>query len=287
MEVLNDGLPRSAWLIIGDKTNRSLSSRLTISYTLILVQTVLGAIMTVIFVASSERLAAAFVPAQVRDASIKYVQISSVSALSSAMQVAVSNCTRALDNPDVPLLIATISVAIKILLDLLIISKFHVGSWSPSIIDQALIRMTCDILSALVGLVYFAFIARRLRRQGSNTTVQAAAGWKQSFIRSVGVLASPSFYTFVESAIRNALYLWLVSQIISLGETYGTAWGVFNTIRWGLVMVPVQALEASTLAFVGHNWGEWRAKMGASLKKAKASRQDLLSEFPRRTCGAS
>ena len=71
VEVLNDGLPRSAWLIIGDKSNRTLSSRLTISYTLIFVQMILGAIMTVIFVASSERLAAAFVPAQVRDASIK------------------------------------------------------------------------------------------------------------------------------------------------------------------------------------------------------------------------
>lgn len=153
VEVLNDGLPRSAWLIIGDKSNRTLSSRLTISYTLIFVQTILGAIVTVIFIASSERLAAAFVPAQVRDASIKYVQISSISALSSAMQVAVSDRTRALDNPDVPLLIATISVAANILLDLLIISKFHVGSWTPTIIHQALIRMTCDITSALVGLI--------------------------------------------------------------------------------------------------------------------------------------
>lgn len=258
--------------------------RLTISYTLIFVQTILGAIMTVIFVASSERLAAAFVPAQVRDASIKYVQISSISALSSAMQVAVSNCTRALDNPDVPLLIATISVAANIVLDLLIISKFHVGSWTPTIIDQALIRMTCDITSALVGLIYFAFIARRLRRQDGNVTGSHAAGPKILFIRSIKTMASPSTYTFVESALRNALYQWLVSSIISLGENYGTAWGVFNTIRWGLVMVPVQALEASTLAFVGHNWGEWRASMGTSLRKAKASRQDLISESLRGPC---
>lgn len=230
VEVLDDGLPRSAWLIIGDKSNRTLSSRLTISYTLIFVQTILGAIMTVIFVASSERLAAAFVPAQVRDASIKYVQISSSSALSSAMQVAVSNCTRALDNPDVPLLIATISVAANIVLDLPIISKFHVGSWTPTIIDQALIRMTCDITSALVGLVYFAFIARRLRRHGGSIT-GSVVDRKILFIRSIKTMASTSTYTFVESAIRNALYLWLVSSIISLGENYGTAWGVFNTIR--------------------------------------------------------
>lgn len=275
VEVLNDGLPRAAWLIIGDKTTRTLSSRLGLSYTLIFIQTILGACMTVIFIASSERLAAAFVPTQVRAASIKYVQISSVSALSSALQVAVSNCTRALDNPDVPLLIASTSVAINIILDLLIISKFHVGSWKPTLIDQALIRMTCDITSALVGLAYFLYLVKKLRRQRPSNHDATDSDVKAFSIRAVRVLIPPSIFTFFESALRNALYLWLVSSIISLGQNYGTAWGVFNTIRWGLVMVPVQALEASTLAFVGHSWGEWRASVGANLKKAKASRRDL------------
>lgn len=139
-QVLNDGLPRSAWLIIGDKTTRTVSSRLGLSYTLVLVQTVLGAIMTVVFIAASHQLAAAFVPSEFRETSIKYVQISSVMALSSAMQVAVTDCTRALDNPDVPLLINSTSFIINIVLDLLIISKFHVGSWKPTINDQALIK---------------------------------------------------------------------------------------------------------------------------------------------------
>ena len=94
----------------------------------------------------------------------------------------------------------------------------------------------------------------------------------------IKILIPPSTFTFIESALRNALYLWLVHSIISLGENYGTAWGVFNTIR-GLVMVPVQTLEASTLAFVGHNWGEWRASVGASLNKVKAFRADLMSKF--------
>lgn len=42
---------------------------------------------------------------------------------------------------------------------------------------------------------------------------------------------------------------------MSLSTTYATAWGVFNTIRWGLVMVPVLALEATGLTFVDHRWG--------------------------------
>lgn len=63
-------------------------------------------------------------------------------------------------------------------------------------------------------------------------------------------LVRAGVFTFTESAVRNALYLWLISNIVSMGNTYATAWGVFNTIRWGLVMVPVQALEASAVTFV-------------------------------------
>ncbi|KAL8963417.1 MAG: hypothetical protein Q9183_005013, partial [Haloplaca sp. 2 TL-2023] len=239
--------------------------------------TILGAIMTVIFIASATRLAAAFVPAAVRDDSIEYVQISSVSALSSALQVAVANCTRALDKPDVPLLIAAVTVTINIVLDLLIISKFHVGSWTPAIIDQALIRMACDITAALAGLIYFAYITRKLHRQEDKDSRPVRTSPRLLIIGALKILVPPSMYTFVESALRNALYLWLVSTIVSLGETYSTAWGVFNTIRWGLVMVPVQALEASTLAFVGHSWGQWRAAVGANVQRAKASKRDLLS----------
>ncbi|RYP78472.1 hypothetical protein DL770_006885 [Monosporascus sp. CRB-9-2] len=67
--------------------------------------------------------------------------------------------------------------------------------------------------------------------------------------------------------ILRALLLWLVTTIVALGSTYATAWGVFNTIRWGLVMVPVQALEATSLAFVGHRWGAWRREIGTNTLK--------------------
>lgn len=38
---------------------------------------------------------------------------------------------------------------------------------------------------------------------------------------------------------------------------------MFNTIRWGLVMVPVNALEATTATFVGHEWGAFRGALEA------------------------
>ena len=92
-------------------------------------------------------------------------------------------------------------------------------------------------------------------------------------LRGLKILLRPGIMTFLESAIRNALYLWLVHGIVSMGSDYATAWGVFNTIRWGLVMVPVPALEAASLAFIGHAWGRWRREMGVESRKPKMSRQ--------------
>jgi Na+-driven multidrug efflux pump len=58
--------------------------------------------------------------------------------------------------------------------------------------------------------------------------------------------------------------LFQTHTVINIGTTYATAWGVFNTIRWGLIMVPVQALEATANTFVGHAWGALSARGGLS-----------------------
>ncbi|OOO09758.1 hypothetical protein OAory_01055660 [Aspergillus oryzae] len=249
VQVLNDGFPRSAWLVIGDKSARSVTSRLSLSYTIIVVQTVLGTVMTGIFLAASNSLAAAFMPVEVRQTSLKYVRISSIAALSSALETAVSCCTRALDHPDVPLFISSTKFIVNIILDLLILSKVHSGSFQPTVNTQAWIRVACDMSSALCGLGYFLHLTFKLQRSQPGTQ---------------------------RSAIRNAIYLWLVSRIVLLGENYATAWGVFNTIRWGLVMVPVQALEQSTLTFVGHNWGVWRDRAGVEIRYPKATKSDIM-----------
>ncbi|KAG7284831.1 hypothetical protein NEMBOFW57_009446 [Staphylotrichum longicolle] len=117
---------------------------------------------------------------------------------------------------------------------------------------QAGIQLTCNMTAMFVGLGYFL--------------------WTTTSLRALLVLIRPGLLTLIESAIRNALYLWLVTTIVALGSTYATAWGVFNTIRWGLVMVPVQALEATSLAFVGHRWGAWRREIGTNTLKPGALR---------------
>lgn len=244
----------------------------------------------IIFLSSAEHLAAAFVPAVVREASLTYVRISSVQALSSALSTAVANSTRALDHPDVPLLISTVQFAVNILLDLLIISRFHVGGFTPTVNTQALIRMTCDLASAGCGLGYFVYLALKMQSTAvhnqesadpSPSTSETTDAKPRITFSALKVLFKPGKWTFLESALRNAIYLWLIHGIVSMGLDYATAWGVFNNIRWGIVMVPVNALEASTSTFVGHAWGAWRKGVGTDTRKPKASKQDILSkDFP-------
>ena len=270
-EVLNEGLPRAAWMVIGDKTSRTLKSRIGLAYTLVLFQACLGLVMSIVFASAASNFADSFVPIEVRDLSITYVRISSFSALSSAIEVAVAASTRALDRPDVPLLISSIKFLVNILLDMLIISKFHVGPHTPTVNDQAAIRLACDMVSAFAGLAFFIVTVTKRQR-----LVHSGRPAKPS-LTALKILARPGLLMLLESAVRNALYLWLVSGIVSMGTDYATAWGVFNTIRWGLVMVPVQALEATSLTFVGHAWGRWRAGTGVNNRRPEATRGALLS----------
>ncbi|KAK1143292.1 hypothetical protein N8T08_006819 [Aspergillus melleus] len=81
--------------------------------------------MSITFTGAARAFAATFVPREAQKASIAYVRISAFLTLNSAIEVAASNATRALDKPDVPLLISTDEVVVNIVLDLLVISKFH------------------------------------------------------------------------------------------------------------------------------------------------------------------
>ncbi|KAF2279454.1 uncharacterized protein EI97DRAFT_448205 [Westerdykella ornata] len=270
-EVLNEGLPRASYLIIGDKSNRTLRERVQLTHTLILFQAVLGLIMSIAFAAGASTFAQGFVPIEVREVSVTYVRISAFSAFTSAVEYVVNASTRALDKPDVPLIISSVKFAVNIILDLIIISRFHVGGITPTVNMQAGI--------SLAWLAYFL----------STTTISSANSALHNNISArkttpslpaLITLSKPGFIFFLESAVRNALYLWLVHGIVSLGSDYATAWGVFSTIRWGLIMVPVMALEATALTFVGHSWGKFRAwlQLGSqatppSLKPRVSARQ--------------
>lgn len=61
-------------------------------------------------------------------------------------------CTRALDRPDVPLVNSSTKFLINIILDFLVISKFHVESFEPTVNMQATTPLACGIAASLVGL---------------------------------------------------------------------------------------------------------------------------------------
>lgn len=281
-EALNEGLPRAAWVIIGDKASRDLAERLQLTHTLIAFQTVLGFIISIVFLGAAPKFADSFVPEEVRAASLTYVRITSFTVLSGAIETAVASATRALDKPDVPLVISTIKFAVNIILDLIIISRYHVGSFKPTVNMQGIIQLACTLTASLMGLAYFLYFVslsswRKLRQYpAEGHSIRDSASLSPSF-RGLRVLLRPGLIFFAESAIRNALYLWLVTTVVALGSVYATAWGVFNTIRWGLVMVPVQALEATSLQFIGHKWGQWRQLIGVNNRRPKAGLKEIYN----------
>jgi Na+-driven multidrug efflux pump len=233
--------------------------------------------MSILFVSAASTFAKGFVPVEVRAASLAYVRIGAFSALSSALEVAVSTATRTLDQPDVPLVISCVKFAVNIFLDLLIISRFDVGRFTPTVNMQGGIQLACHITASIAGLFYFLYTTRTGQLLPDSTHSQEDNHSTHPSLRALKVLARPGVLTLAESAIRNALYLWLVSGIVSLGSNYSTAWCVFNTIRWGLIMVPVQALEATSLTFIGHRWREWRHSLGTSTRRPAVSWKPIIT----------
>lgn len=172
--------------------------------------------MTLILAIFAQEFANVFVPAEVRATSINYVRISSISALSSSIEIAIAACTRSLDRPSVPLWISSTKFLINLILDFLFLSKFQLIPIQPSATLQALIRMACDLSAALFGLLYFLYIVLRLHRDGNGVE----RPWPS--LNCLKVLARPALYTFIESAVRNVIYLWLVSGVVEMGKDYAT-----------------------------------------------------------------
>lgn len=219
-EVINEGLPRASWNIIGGKSSRSMPVRYSLSFALIIFQTILGLCMSIAFVAAAHQFAAAFVPMEVRAVSLTYVRISAFSALSSAIGTVVAACTRALDRPDVPLVISSV--------------KNH----------------------------------RRLHR-----TMGESESMKPT-LRGLKVLARPGILTFAESAVRNALYLWLVNGIVSMGSDYATAWG-------GLQYYPLGSCHGPCPGIGGYVAGIYGSRLGFLAEQEGSVGEKTHGVFPR------
>jgi len=81
-------------------TAEELSYRLSLTYTLISVQSVLGFLLSIIFLIAAPGFVQGFVPGKVRATSVKYIRILAFDSLASTLNTAVSLGTRALDKPE-------------------------------------------------------------------------------------------------------------------------------------------------------------------------------------------
>lgn len=89
--------PRST---ITNFSQYSLSERLSLVNTLILVQTSLGFVISFIFIGIAPSFVGVFVPGAVREISVKYVRVSAFGMLASLVEASVSIGTRSLDKPE-------------------------------------------------------------------------------------------------------------------------------------------------------------------------------------------
>lgn len=247
-------LPHRSTIGSGDTTRDSASQlleRLSLTFTLISVQSLLGTVLSVIFLFAAPAFVGAYVPGETRAVSVKYIRILAFDSVASTLNTAVSFGTRALDKPDVPLLMSSVQTLIQIFLELALVSTVRVGGFEPTIHTVATIKLVCDLAGAIAGLLYFLYLVKKTTAKQAIDT----RGLRWFSAHSLKKLALPGRWTFTESAVRNAIYLWQIHGVVSMGQAYATAWGVFNTIRWGIIMVPVNALEATSNTFVGHRWG--------------------------------
>lgn len=142
-ETINEGLPRAAWSTIGNR-GRPIEERLSLVYTLIVVQSFFGFLLLVIMIGIAPQFASSFVPGEVRSETVRYLRISAFSAFASTLEVAVSLGTRSLDHPDVPLAISTVKTFLQIMLELALMSTVRVDGFTPKIQTAATIRLTCE-----------------------------------------------------------------------------------------------------------------------------------------------
>ncbi|KAI8804524.1 hypothetical protein BJ742DRAFT_776000 [Cladochytrium replicatum] len=120
----------------------------------------------------------------------------------------------------------------------------RVPGFINSVETPAYIRLVRDFAGSFSALiVLFAM----LRPSSHERFLAEAQPRPKLSLPALKTLAIPGSFTHAKSAILNALQMFLVSRVVALGRDYATAWGVFNKIRWGIVMVPVNTLEATAM----------------------------------------
>ncbi|KAG5650796.1 hypothetical protein H0H81_011018 [Sphagnurus paluster] len=225
VEVLNEGLPRAAWYafkhIIRQMTRFAdveyldpadvgpagwkivdLLERLSLTFTLISVQSLLGTVLSIVFLFAAPAFVGAYVPGETRAVSVKYIRILAFDSVASTLNTAVSFGTRALDKPEqVASFTSRKKDDIDIFLELALVSTVRVGGFEPTIHTVATIKLVCDLAGAIAGLLYFLYLVKKTTAKQAIDT----RGLRWFSAHSLKKLALPGRWTFTESAVRNAI----------------------------------------------------------------------------------
>lgn len=247
--VLDEGLPRAAWLVIGDRSSRGFAERLGLTYSLVSVQAVLGLVVSVgLYFTGFNYDWYAF------------------TTLFRTIDVAIANAARALDRPDVPLVMSAVAFTGNVLFDYLLRHRANNADYVPWEIAQG-ISFGVSALSTVVGLAYLLWTFR----SGNGAIIQRES--RPSF-KALKVLALSGLPFVIDSLTRNLFQqAGFYSSIITGARYYG--WGIFETFRRGVEDAVPDALQYTSLAFIGHAWGEWRKRSQADKVQPRARRADL------------
>lgn len=97
---------------------------------------------------------------------------------------------------------SSVKFLVNIVLDMLIITRFHFGSCNQTVSTQEITQLYCNLTAAYAGMTYFVYIT--LKKRNALREVQGPVNPSFAALRP---LLMPDFLTFVESAVCNALYL--------------------------------------------------------------------------------
>lgn len=261
-QVLAQGFPRAAWRLVGDDAGTSFSARCALANTLLAMQGFLAIVFTIIICTTAPSFVDSYVPATVQAASASYVRMSVVSVACSMTVSCLSICARALDEPDIPLTISLVKYSTNIALDLILLSKFRPVATNVSVGTQAMLRMICDLVALTAGLLFFFGRQYNDIREiclEQEWNVQREYRRVRPSVRHFKQIVRAGFWFQLEVICRAPLELVFNRRIVSYGQTFATANGVFASLRMGLAWIPAVAIVSSCDTFVGHAWGRLHA----------------------------
>ncbi|KAF9053447.1 hypothetical protein BJ165DRAFT_1340079, partial [Panaeolus papilionaceus] len=257
-EIFNDGLPRA---VCAERT-RSFG----LIYTLITTQCLCGFVLSLVLFGLAPFFARIFAPMEIQEVSANVLSIWAFHATPWLVMTAVTNGVRAYGDsfyPGVEQKFPSIFgfVASSVAGKCVTVSSSYAPLSSPYL---TLFLSNYSQFGACLSILFFILYTRMRLTPSEYRSIRWFSCAHFMELYNVGQ------WTFLESAMRNAVYMWQMHDITSLGLEYALVWATFGVVRRITVDIPVRSLELTTNTFVGNNWRVY-------LERKKTGSRDLTS----------